>query len=228
MTQEEKQELSELLSINDDMLTEEQEDRLSELLDIKRKAREQKKREERETYKDLVDETVKECFPILERASAELARCKREIYDRFERVVNLKRDIYGYKENQKSDTFSTIDGSKTITLGTHKTDSYDDTVSAGEAMIKEWLESNATDEKSEQLIGFINDLLSKNIKGDFKIDGVLKLQKRAVQMGDEKLIDALEVIVQAYNPRDSKLYIKAKKRGNNGEPINVPLGMTEA
>ena len=101
------------------------------------KERELLKKENRDAYKQLVDEAVREVFPTLQEVSNSLARSKQSVYERFADALKLKEEIFNTKADQRSNTFSTSDGMYRITLGNHQTDDYDDTVNEGIAKVKE-------------------------------------------------------------------------------------------
>ena len=101
------------------------------------KEKDRLKKENRDAYKQLVDEAVREVFPTLQEVSNSLARSKQSVYERFADALKLKEDIFNTKADQRSNTFSSADGLYRITLGNHQTDDYDDTVNEGIAKVKE-------------------------------------------------------------------------------------------
>ena len=83
------------------------------------------KKENRDAYKQLVDEAVREVFPTLQEVSDSLARSKQSVYERFADALKLKEEIFNTKADQRSNTFSSADGLYRITLGNHQTDDYE-------------------------------------------------------------------------------------------------------
>ena len=81
------------------------------------KERDRLKKENRDAYKQLVDEAVREVFPTLQEVSKSLARSKQSVYERFADALKLKEEIFNTKADQKSNTFSSADGLYRITLG---------------------------------------------------------------------------------------------------------------
>ena len=192
------------------------------------KERELLKKENRDAYKQLVDEAVREVFPTLQEVSNSLARSKQSVYERFADALKLKEEIFNTKADQKSNTFSSADGLYRITLGNHQTDDYDDTVNEGIAKVKEVISSFANDDNSRLLVSAIMKLLSRDAMGNLKASRVMQLRKLATDSGNAELIDGVEIIEKAYRPQISKTFIRAEHKDDNGKWVSVPLGMTEA
>ena len=192
------------------------------------KERDRLKKENRDAYKQLVDEAVREVFPTLQEVSKSLARSKQAVYDRFADALKLKEEIFNTKADQRSNTFSSADGLYRITLGNHQTDDYDDTVNEGIAKVKEVISSFANDDKSRLLVEAVMNLLSRDAKGNLKASRVMQLRKLAAESGNAELIDGVEIIEKAYRPQISKTFVRAEYKDENGKWVSVPLGMTEA
>ncbi len=194
-----------------------------------RKEKEAKVAENRDAYKKLVDETINSVFPQIEELSEMLANKKANIYEQFDQAVELKVDAFGIKDGQRSHTFSSQDGTRRIVLGYHETDAYDDTVNDGIAKVQKFIESLAKDNDSQMLVSGILRLLSTNAKtGTLKASRVMQLRKMADESRNEEFIDGVRIIEAAYRPVLSKQYVRAEKRNDKNEWVNIPLGMTEA
>ena len=192
------------------------------------KEKDRLKKENRDAYKQLVDEAVREVFPTLQEVSSNLAKSKQGVYERFADALKLKEEIFNTKADQKSNTFSSADGLYRITLGNHQTDDYDDTVNEGIAKVKEVISSFANDDNSRLLVSAIMKLLSRDAMGNLKASRVMQLRKLATDSGNAELIDGVEIIEKAYRPQISKTFIRAEHKDDNGKWVSVPLGMTEA
>lgn len=192
------------------------------------KEKDRLKKENRDAYKQLVDEAVREVFPTLQEVSKSLARSKQAVYDRFADALKLKEEIFNTKADQRSNTFSTSDGMYRITLGNHQTDDYDDTVNEGIAKVKRVISSFANDDNSRLLVEAVMKLLSRDAKGNLKASRVMQLRKLATESGNAELIDGVEIIEKAYRPQISKTFVRAEYKDDNGKWVSVPLGMTEA
>lgn len=181
-----------------------------------------------ETYKTLVSQTVVDNFPKLHAISAELAGQKRLIRDSFSAVLEMKSELYGVKEKQRSHQFMNAEGTHRISIGYYVIDNYDDTVDSGIAKVKEYINSLARDPQSRILVDTVLKLLSKDSKGTLKASRVLQLQQMADKSGNAEFIDGVKIIRDAYRPTESKSFIKAEYKDGNGSWVSVPLGMTEA
>lgn len=188
----------------------------------------QKREENRESYKKLIEETVNSVFPNLEAISKNLIEEKELVYKAFRDAILLKAEMYDIKSNQRSHTFSNAAGTHRITLGQYEIDEYDDTVNEGEAKVKEYLGSLARDDDSKMLVAGITSLLSKNKQGQFKASRVMQLRKTAEESGSDLFMDGVRIIEEAHKPTVSKFYIKAEKKSEKGAWTSIPLGMTEA
>lgn len=181
-----------------------------------------------EAYKNLVSETVTEVFPQLETIAVHLAEQKRGIRQSFAAVLDLKAELYGVKDGQRSHQFMDAEGTRRVTIGYNTIDNYDDTVNAGIAKVKEYISSLAHDEASGMLVETVLKLLSRDSKGTLKASRVLQLQQMADRSGDRGFQEGVKIIRDAYRPTESKSYIRAEYKDQDGAWVSVPLGMTEA
>ena len=60
--------------------------------------------------------------------------------------------------------------------------------------VNDWLGKLAKDDESAILVGFIRDLLKPNKDGVLKANRVLELSKKADEIGDKELIEAVKII----------------------------------
>ena len=194
-----------------------------------RKARQQRRKENREAYAQIVDEQVVLAVEELGQLSEQIATVKKTVFENFKQVLDMKADVMSMsQECQHSHTFTTSDGSMRLTLGTHTIDAYRDTVEDGIAMVKKYIEGMAKDDNSKALVNAVLRLLSRDQKGTLKASRVLQLRKMAEETGDETFIEGVKIIEEAYQPTETKQYIRAELRDeNNGWKI-IPLSVTEA
>lgn len=189
------------------------------------KAKQEKSQEDRETYKQMVNETVPAVVTQIKDLSVLLSEVKRDIYTTFESLLKLKFDIYNVKEEQQSHTFTTTDGKLSISIGYNVNDGWDDTVSAGIAKIKEYIRSLVT-EGNQETITIINHLLKQDDKGNLKSSRVLELSKVADELKNETFSDAVDIIKKAYSPVRSSFFVKAWEIDNAGNKIYFPLSIS--
>lgn len=213
--------------INLNSLSPEQKTALRNQLIAEEKAIEKKKTETRAKYETLKTELVTANFAKLERVSVELTYLKKQIFDDFETLLELKAEIYGEHESQQSHTFTCADGSKSIILGSNVVDRWDETVDVGVSIVKEWMKSLAKDEDSAKLVSFLNEMMKPNKSGQLRASRILDLEKKADELGDDKLKEGVKIIRDSYRPMKTTTYIKAKKKGDKNEDIYIPLSMSD-
>ena len=108
-------------------------------LDAEEKAERNRIERERETYKQLVDATVKASVTKLQSLSSEMMRIKQEVFNEFGTVIKLKNELFKVKSGRQTDTFTTSDSRMSLTLGNRVNEGWDDTVEAGIDMVKEYI-----------------------------------------------------------------------------------------
>lgn len=194
---------------------------------------EKKKAADMAAYKQLVDEAIGLTLTEAQMLNARMADTKSKVMDRFITVIGMKNGIFQgkktLKENRYTDTFTNSDSTARVTLGYNTNDAYDDTYTAGVDMVKEYIESLASDEKSEQLASMVTTLLQERSKaGQLKAQNVLRLEKMATESGDPKFIEGMRIIRNAYNPEKTKVFIKVERRDEKtNEWKGISLNMTD-
>ena len=178
-----------------------------------------------EAYKNLVDETVINSIDKIKNISAQIMMSKKEVFDDFKSIMELKAELYGVKDNQQSHTFTTSDGKISITLGNRMLDSFDDTVHTGIEKVKNYIYRVVQDENS-QLLEIVNLLLKKDKNGNLKASRVMELERIAGNIDDAELSEGVQIIKEAWKPQRSKTFIEAYYKDENGNKINIPLSMT--
>jgi uncharacterized protein DUF3164 len=212
-------------------LTEDQRQELLAELKKEQDAKNDKKRQDRQDYEGLKDMAIGESFLLLKGASQGLQDVKKVIFDNFDDVLNLKKVIFELTseqmELQESHTFTSSDGKASIIIGSNTVDRWDESVDVGVLKVKEYLKGLAVDEKTGILVDYITDLLKPNKDGVLKSSRVLDLSKKANEIGDEKLIEAVNLIRDAYRPSKTSTYVKAKfKDEKSGKFLFLPLSMS--
>ncbi|MEJ5316764.1 MAG: DUF3164 family protein [Tenuifilum sp.] len=211
-------------------LTDEQRRTLKAQLEAEEKAQKEKERRERETYEQLKDAQVRVTFRELQNISSMLEHAKLKVFRDFEAILAMKKELFGLTEDrmleQESHTFTTSDGSMSIIIGHNVIDSWDETVSVGIQKVNQWLTRLARDEESAVLVGLIRDLLKPNKDGVLKANRILDLSKKASELGDPELIEAVELIRDAYRPTRTSTYVKARYVDEYGRKQWLALSMS--
>jgi hypothetical protein len=74
----------------------------------------------------------------------------------------------------------------------------------------------------------IRDLLRPDRNGMLKASRVVELYSRAVKINDEELIKHVQTIQEAYVPKKTTTFIKAKYKDDDGRDIWLNLSMSSA
>lgn len=195
-----------------------------------KKALAAKKKAERQTYEELVDNAIMEAFPKLREVSELLKATKKSVEDNFATILDMKRDVLGLtKDRQRSHTFTHSDGLLRITLGSHKCDGWKDTVTDGVQMVKDACLELIKDDTTKALVNQILSLMSPDKEGNLKAAKVIQLRKLADELQNERISEGIQIIEEAYIPTHSKHFIYGEvKDEKTGAWKSIPLGMTEA
>lgn len=194
--------------------------------DEKKQAAAERKRQ-REEYATMVDDEINTAIPQLRELSESIKTVKDTVFGNFDAILKMKAEILGLtKDDQRSHTFTNSDSTLRITLGVNCIDGYRDTVEDGIAMVKAYIESLATDDKSKVLVSAVLRLLSRDGQGNLKASRVLQLRKMAEESGDERFIEGVRIIEESYQPTVTKRYIRAEYKDSKGAWRYIPLDMT--
>ena len=206
-------------------LTKEQKAALKAQLEAEEKAEKARVQNERDTYKELVDATVRSNVRKLQELSAEMERVKAEVFGGFATLIKTKNELFSTKMNRQSDTFTTQDGLMSITLGNRVNEGWDDTVEAGIAKVKEYPAPLAKDDNSAALVDTVMGLLAKDRKGALKANKVLELERLAVKSQNPDFLDGINIIKQAYRPVPTCQFISVKLKDEKGVESQLPLSL---
>lgn len=190
------------------------------------KAAEEAESKDRETYKALVDETVRTVLPSIEKCSEMLAECKNIVFDSFDHILELKADLYGIKSDQQTHTFTSSDGIMSIRIGNRYTEAYDETVDVGIAKVKQYLASLAKDTESGALVDTVMKLLAKDRQGNLRVARVVELEQIAIKSNNDDFLEGISIIKEAYRPKKSCRFIEAVKRDQDGKESFIPLSIS--
>lgn len=197
-----------------------------------RKETAEKAQNMRATYVELVDKEIESIMPELVKVSGDIAAIKKKTYENFKAIIAMKEEMYRLRTDEKllvqSHTFTNTKGNMRVTLGAYQVDYYKDTAEEGIAIVKGYISSLAKDEDSKALVDMVLKLLAKDAKGTLKASRILQLRRLADKIGDERFVEGVKIIEDAYDPQPSKTYIKAEVKDDKGAWKNIPLGMTES
>ena len=196
--------------------------------EAKREAAELRK-QQRETYAQMVDEELAAAIPELVTLSAGIKTVKDTVFGNFAAIIDMKAELFGTKDGgQYSHTFTNSDSTLRLTLGVNTVDGYRDTVEDGITMVRGYIESLATDDKTQALVSAVLRLLSRDGQGNLKASRVLQLRKMAEESGDEQFLEGVKIIEESYQPSITRRYIRAQRKDpKTGAWRNIPLGITD-
>lgn len=181
---------------------------------------------ERKTYKVMVDVTTREVFQELLKVSDQLALAKQKVFDAYKAIIEMKQELFGFKDSQQTHTFSSSEGNMSITIGHRVVDDYDDTVDVGIIKVTEIVTSLATDEQSRALVETIMKLVQKDKKGKLNIGRVVQLEMLGEKLNNPQLMDAIKIIKQAYRPKKTRTFVEVNFKDEDGKQVNLPLSMS--
>ena len=190
----------------------------------------------RDNYQKMAEAFVARTIKKLTPLSESIRQKKAEVLDEAAALQNLKAQLLEIdgKSMPKSHTFTSADGTKRVTIGVYETDGYDDTVEEGIAIVKDYIQSLAGDEKGAKLMKMVMSLLKRNANGSLKASRVVSLHKLADEYGDVRFMEGVRIIEAAYRPTVTRTYIRCEKReiDEQGGVVKdweaIPLGMTES
>lgn len=193
-----------------------------------KKRLEGERRQQRADYAGLVDDEVRTTIPQLRELSEQIKAVKETVFGNFGAILKMKSEVLGLtRDDQRSHTFTTSDSRLRLTLGVNCIDGYRDTVEDGITMVKQYIESLARDEATKSLVNAVLRLLSRDGQGNIKASRVLQLRKMAEDSGDDRFLEGVRIIEEAYQPTVTKRYIRAEYKDDKGAWRYIPLGMTD-
>ncbi len=207
-------------------LTDEQKaDLMKKLKEDERLAKE-KREQDRETFKEIKDEAVRDMFEQLCDLSRRMVELKEIVFARFEDVIALKDEIYKTKSDRQSDTFTTEDAMISIKLGNRINEGWGDTVEVGVQKVKDFLKTLAKDDESSALVDTVMRLLAKDRKGNLRANKVLELEQMANKSKNESFIEGIQIIKDAYRPVPTCQFIEVRYKNDKGKEVSLPLSMS--
>ena len=182
----------------------------------------------RSQYAEMVDAEVVQAVTDLSQLSENICAVKKRVYDNFKSVLDMKAEVIGVpKDTQRSHTFTTSDAKFRLVLGVNTIDGYRDTVEDGIDMVRAYIQSLAKDETTQALVSAVLRLLARDATGQIKASRVLQLRKMAEEVGNEQFLEGVKIIEESYQPTETKQYIRAEVKDENGAWRIIPLSITD-
>ena len=191
--------------------------------------RDQRDKELRDTYAQLVDDEIDAATDMLTQLSTDMATIKETVMSNFRSVIDMKTETLGLSkpQGQYTHTFTNSDSTRRITIGNYTIDSYRDTVEDGIQLVTTYIQSLARDQDSQALVKAVMQLLSRNSKGQIKASRVLQLRKIAEEVGDPQFIRGVQIIQDSYQPEISRSFVRLEVKDPNTQTWSiVPLNIS--
>lgn len=206
-------------------LTAEQRAELKAQLEAEERAEKQKRQDDIDAYKQSVDEFVRTTFERMKKVSELMRDEKNTVFTAADTIIALKDELYDTKTDRHSNSFTSSDGMISITLGRRTNDGWDDTVNVGVQKVHDFFKSMARDEEMAALTEMVMSLLARDKKGNLKASRVLQLREVARKSGYSDLMEAVDIIQQAYKPVESVEFISVQYKDENGVKQTLPLSL---
>lgn len=194
-----------------------------------RKARLEKKKEQRRQLQEMTDSVMAEAVAELRECNERLVATKEKVIGTFSALMELRKEVNEEEGKKEQDTFmfTNSEGTQRIRIGYNMSDGYLDQVEVGIAKVKAYLESLAKDEQSKELIGLVLRLLARDQKGNLKASRVMQLYQLAEKSGNEEFREGIRIIQEAYRPTRSKLFIRCSVKEPEKDWQDIGLGIGE-
>lgn len=211
------------MNLND--LTPAQRAELKAQLEAAERAEKQKRQDDIDAYKQSVDDFVRTTFERMKKVSELMREEKNTAFTAADTIIALKDELYDTKTDRHSNSFTSSDGMISITLGRRTNDGWDDTVNVGVQKVHDFFKSMARDEEMAALTEMVMSLLARDKKGNLKASRVLQLREVARKSGYSDLMEAVDIIQQAYKPVESVEFISVQYKDENGVKQTLPLSL---
>lgn len=208
-----------------DSLTAEQRDQLIREHLAQVKAEENARRGNISAYDALRNDTIEELYPKLLEASKRLADVKAEVFEKTRQLVEMKADLLNRKEVQKSDKFTNIKNTMSITVGYNEVDEWGTGANVAKEHINDWLISKVSG-GNPIIIKLVEDLLKANKEGNMSLQKVTILRNSAAGSDETELTRYIDLMLESYQPKQSSVFIKARHKDSNNQWQELPLSIT--
>jgi hypothetical protein len=216
-----------MATIDINQLTAEQKQQLREQFEEEERAAKATAQKQRDYYEILKDEQVQATFKRLQNLSSTLEEEKIDIFNQFGSLIAMKKDLFHLSDEQmdlqQSHTFTNKSVDKSIIIGANVIDRWSDDLNIGIARISEWLDKHIEEDQSREII---RALLRPDSNGILKANRILDLSKKAAEIGDKELIEAVNFIRDQYRPAKTSTYVKAKFLDSNRQWQWLALSMS--
>lgn len=182
------------------------------------KAEKRKREENVEAYKSLVDELVAKVAPDLADFGTMQNIKVEETFKAFGEALKLKKELYGFKDDQASHTFTARDGSASIIIGYNEIIGFDGTESAGVIKIRDFIKTLAADDENRLVLaGLLETFMKPNKKGELNPTRVAELVAQKDKVNNPDFHEGVDIIVNAQFKTRTTTYVKGWYKRKDGE-----------
>ncbi len=180
------------------------------------KAEKEKKKANREAYKELSNEFVENNIELFVMHYDATEKIVSDLFGEFEKIKALKKEVYGNKvEGQNSHTSTLPDGSASITIGWNTSIGFDGTESEGVQKIKNFtasLSSENDEERFKKQKKMVDIFLKPNEKtGELNPSRIIELAKLRDDFQSEEFNEGLDIIFNAQQVRRNSMFVSGWK-----------------
>ncbi len=187
---------------------------LEQALAQKKQADAEEKAQKRKEYEELEHQTATEVLGIALMINATLKSAKKTIFSDLKAFGKIRREFADLKPNDKgSFKIHTADKRGRIQFSMQSEGYFDDTAELAEEHIMQFIEEEFGDNEAKD---FILSALSKT-KGKLDIKLVQRLYKLEDNYSNPKWKKGIELLKQAWQQTDSKLYVRIYKKDSEGK-----------
>lgn len=166
-------------------------------------------KEDRITYKEIKDDTIRVQFELLKKVSGLMLEAKNTVFNNCDGLIKMKDELFSTKSDRQSNTFTTEDGTISIKLGNRVNEGWADEVEIGVSKVHDYLRTLAKDDNSATLVDGVIRLLKPDSKGNLKANKVLELEQMAIKSNSAEFLDGIALIKEAYRPSPSCMFIES-------------------
>lgn len=185
----------------------------------------QKRKADRETYRQLSEEAVEEVFVEIKRLNEQMQATKKMVMERFQSILKMRNEAFDTDSKQSQYSFVNKECTQRIILGRYKKYMHDTTAESGIEKVKGYLETLGTDAESQKLVRIILDLLSENAQGELEPDKILQLDRYAEEFGSDEFSEGVKIIKESLIFDWTKYFFRAEEKDAEGAWRSIPLSM---
>lgn len=191
------------------------------------KAEKEKKADDIEAYKKIVDELVMAVAPDLADFGTLQNIKVEETFRAFQQALALKKDLFGYKDDQASHTFTARNGLGSVVIGYNEIIGFDGTENAGVIKIREFIKTLAADDENRLVLAdLLETFMKPNKKGELNPTRVAELNAKKKSVNNDLFSEGVDIIVNAQFKTRTTTYVKGWFKRETGDGKELKMEFT--